>query len=175
MFRAVLAAALILAPGAALAQDDAADLSSKQVKKVRSVVLFEGQQCPKAENDEEIVVCANTGESPYRIPQKFRDAQKYTPPATAWATRAQTVMEEGRVGLPNSCSPVGTGGATGCHRSRLDAWSAARAAQQAEQAEIDEPRGRAAPVGTLARQPLIPPPEDDEDEVETPEAEAPQG
>ena len=42
-------------------------------QRVRSILLYGTEECPKPASEEEIVVCANAGESPYRIPKSLRD------------------------------------------------------------------------------------------------------
>lgn len=107
MLRAVLTAALIALPSLATAQ------ASSTPQRIRSVQLTTGQVCPKAAADE-VVVCVPV-EDPYRIPKPLRE----TAPSAAkqsWVNRAATIDEVGRVagGLPDTCSPVGTGGQSGC-------------------------------------------------------------
>lgn len=110
------ATALLAAP--ALAQDKPQD----PPKRVRSILLYGQEECPKPANADEIVVCANAGESPYRIPKSLRDQPDESAPAQAWTNRVETVEEVNRVGLPNSCSPVGSGGQTGCTRQMIRQW-----------------------------------------------------
>lgn len=91
-------------------------------KRVRSILVYGDEQCPKTEDPDEIVVCANAGESPYRIPKSLRDKPKEGPASTAWTNRVEAVEDFNRAGLPNSCSPVGSGGQTGCTRAAIRQW-----------------------------------------------------
>ncbi|MBO9622888.1 MAG: hypothetical protein J7500_09275 [Sphingomonas sp.] len=116
--RLILATALLAAPAAA--QDSKA--SQEAPKRVRSILLYGNEECPKAESPDEIVVCANAGESPYRIPKRFRNQPDEGAAAQAWTNRVETVEEVNRAGLPNSCSPIGTGGQTGCSRAMIRQW-----------------------------------------------------
>jgi len=101
-------------------------------QRVRSILLYGTEECPKPASEEEIVVCANAGESPYRIPKSLRDQPKEDAPAQAWTNRVETVEEVNRAGLPNSCSPIGTGGQTGCSRQFLQQWYQERLNQKAK-------------------------------------------
>ena len=113
--RLILATALLAAPAAAQDQNESKD----PPQRVRSILLYGDEQCPKAESPDEIVVCANAGESPYRIPKRFRNQPDEGAAAQAWTNRVETIEEVNRAGLPNSCSPVGTGGQTGCSRAAI--------------------------------------------------------
>uniref|UniRef100_UPI00195375A8 hypothetical protein n=2 Tax=Pseudomonadota TaxID=1224 RepID=UPI00195375A8 len=109
----------------AMAQDSkkqSQDADSGPPKRVRSILLYGQEECPKSQSEEEIVVCANAGESPYRIPKRFRNQPKDDAASQAWTNRVETVEEVNRAGLPNSCSPVGTGGQTGCTRQMIRQW-----------------------------------------------------
>ncbi|HEX8300214.1 hypothetical protein [Sphingomonas sp.] len=105
-------------------------------KRVRSILLYGQEECPKPASEEEIVVCANAGESPYRIPKALRDQPNEGAAAQAWTNRVETVEEVNRVGLPNSCSPVGMGGQTGCTRQLLQQWAQDRVNRRAKAARI---------------------------------------
>jgi hypothetical protein len=118
----LLALALLAGPVAAQDSKPAQDADGELPKRVRSILLYNGDACPPAEDPDEIVVCATTGESPYRIPKALRDKPKETAGGRAWTDRMETVEEINRSGLPNSCSPVGTGGQTGCTRQMLRQW-----------------------------------------------------
>ena len=133
----LLAAAALLA-GPAIAQDSKKDQDANQgpPQRVRSILLYGDEQCPKAEEPNEIVVCANAGESPYRIPKRFRNQRSEAPGAQAWTNRVETVEEVNRAGLPNSCSPVGTGGQTGCTREMIRRWYQERLEAKAKASQV---------------------------------------
>ena len=120
----------ILAP--AMAQDKGEPQDPP--KRVRSILLYGNESCPKPSDPEELVVCANAGESPYRIPKRFREAPAEGPAAQSWARRAEVVEEVNRIGLPNSCSPVGSGGQTGCSRQFIRQWYQERLEAEAKAA-----------------------------------------
>ncbi|WP_448664260.1 hypothetical protein ACG3SL_06170 [Sphingomonas sp. CJ20] len=119
MIKMLIAAAVLATP--AMAQDKPAPDSPP--KRVRSVLLFGDDPCPKTTDPDEIVVCATAGDSPYRIPKRFRDQPKEGPTGQAWTRRMEVVEEVSRSGLPNSCSPVGIGGQTGCTRQMIQQWA----------------------------------------------------
>lgn len=119
ILRTLIAASLLAAPAVAQEQKT----SQEPPKRVRSIILYGEEKCPPATDPEEVVVCANAGESPYRIPKALRDQPDESSGASAWTRRVETVEEVNRAGLPNSCSPVGTGGQTGCSRQALQQWA----------------------------------------------------
>lgn len=80
------------------------------------------------------MVCG-TQEEPYRIPKSLRETK---PDAVqqSWANRAETIDDVSReaAGLPNTCSPVGSGGQTGCVSKLLRNYAAEKR-EQKRQAE----------------------------------------
>ena len=130
--RLLVAAALLAAP--AVAQDQ--KTSQEPPKRVRSVLLYGEESCPKPTDPDEIVVCANAGDSPYRIPKQFRNQPDEGAAAQAWTNRVETVEEVNRAGLPNSCSPVGSGGQTGCTRAMIRQWYKERLDAKAKAARV---------------------------------------
>jgi hypothetical protein len=135
MLSTLLLAALLAGP--VVPQDGAQ--ADGPPKRVRSILLYGDEQCPKTENPEEIVVCANAGESPYRIPKRFRDQPKDGPASNAWTNRVEAVEDFNRAGLPNSCSPVGSGGQTGCTRAAIRQWYQERLDAKAKAARTTTP------------------------------------
>jgi hypothetical protein len=130
--RVLVMAALLAMPGAVVAQDRQAE-TGQPPQRVRSVTLQKGERCPPSTADE-VVVCAVIGE-PYRIPAPLRE----TAPSAAnqsWVNRAATVDQVSRVagGLPDTCSPVGTGGQSGCALARARVYAAERR-QEAQSSE----------------------------------------
>ncbi|MGK6357091.1 hypothetical protein ACMGDH_17920 [Sphingomonas sp. DT-207] len=128
----LIAASLLAVPAAAQ------DQSTPQAppNRVRSVILYGDEQCPKPSGPDEVVVCANAGDSPYRIPKQFRDQPDESSAASAWTRRVETVEEVNRAGLPNSCSPVGTGGQTGCSRQFLQQWAQDRLNRRVKEGQV---------------------------------------
>ena len=97
--------------------------------RIRSILVKTGEACPKPIGNE-VVVC-RTEEDPYRIPKTLRRTE--TAAANqSWVNRAAIMDEVGRTaaGLPNTCSPIGTGGQTGCATQALRNWGAERRAQR---------------------------------------------
>lgn len=149
MSRIIVALALLGLPAAALAQTASAPTvpaaqapstqaeSGQPPKRIRDITLTAGQTCPKAAGDE-VVVC-RTLEDPYRIPKPLRDSGPIPPQNQSWVNRAATMDEVGRKagGLPDTCSPVGSGGATGCTAQMLRQWTAEEKAKRAGRAPDD--------------------------------------
>ena len=104
----VLAAAIVATPTLVSAQTGAVP------QRIRSVTIAQGQKCPDS-TPEEVVVCRRA-EEPYRIPPALRDSGPIAAQNQSWVNRAAQIDQASRVaaGLPNTCSPIGTGGATGC-------------------------------------------------------------
>jgi hypothetical protein len=138
MSRLLVAMALLAMPGTALAQTSAAPAattsqqaeSGQPPKRIRDITLAAGQPCPVAAADE-VVVC-RTLEDPYRIPKGLRDEHPIAPQNQSWVNRTATMDEVGRKagGLPDTCSPVGSGGATGCTSQMLRQWTAEQKANR---------------------------------------------
>lgn len=138
MFRPLLIVTLLALPTLASAQAQAPAAaqpvaqteSGAAPQRIRSVTLKAGEKCP-ASTDSDIVVCS-TLDQPYRIPKQFRDDAPIKAQNQSWANRTATMDQVGRVagGLPDTCSPVGTGGQSGCALATNQAWAAERRAQQ---------------------------------------------
>lgn len=136
MLRIVFAAALIVLPTIASAQD------GDPPKRIRSIQLKPGEACPKAASGDEVVVC-RTIENPYRIPTELRDeGAKLQPTNQSWVNRAATIDQVGRVagGLPDTCSPVGTGGQSGCALQANQAYAADKRARSTSDGSGSQPK-----------------------------------
>lgn len=98
-------AALLGAPLPSSAQENPSE-------KVNQLIVYGDDPCP-ASTDGSITVCARKDESErYRIPKSLRD----DPNASVnqgWTQRVKAYETVSAFGT-NSCSPVGSGGATGC-------------------------------------------------------------
>ena len=102
--------ALFAAPAPALAQADG--------EKVNQLIVYGDDPCPQSSADQ-ITVCARKGESErYRIPEALR-GDPLSPKNEAWTDRVQAYETVGAQGIA-SCSPVGSGGATGCMAKLID-------------------------------------------------------
>lgn len=126
MLRFTLATALLLAPTVAYAQ------AGSPPQRIRNVQIQRGQPCPPASTPDEVVVCS-TLEEPYRIPGPLRNDGPVAAANQSWVNRAADVDQTSRVqaGLPNTCSPIGNGGQTGCSQAAARAWAADRRARNA--------------------------------------------
>jgi hypothetical protein len=92
---------------------NAAEPPASDPDKVTTLVVYGDDPCPRS-SDEEIVVCAREPESErYRIPKRLRRA-KPDAAERSWGDRVQVLEMVGRQGTPNSCSPIGSNGQTGC-------------------------------------------------------------
>jgi hypothetical protein len=113
---AASAAALALVPAPVGAQ-------GAQQERIRRLVVYGTDPCPRAASGDEIVVCARRPETErYRIPRELRDgAAEDDPESTSWAARAEALEYVGRTGI-QSCSTVGPGGASGCWNELVRAW-----------------------------------------------------
>jgi len=81
-------------------------------ERVNALIVYGNDPCPRGQGDE-IVVCARKPESErYRIPPNLR-TDPNDPASQAWSNRATDLEYVGRSGI-GSCSPVGSGGASGC-------------------------------------------------------------
>jgi hypothetical protein len=117
-----LAPILILAftPAAAFAQP-VADPADNE--KINQVIVYGDQPCPKGAADE-IVICERRAD-PYRIPKPLR-SNPNAPENAAWGARAESLEYVGRTGI-GSCTPTGSGGASGCFNQLVRQARAERA------------------------------------------------
>ena len=109
--------AFALAPAALLA-GAAPALAQADGEKVNQLIVYGDDPCPQS-SEAEITVCARKGESErYRIPEVLR-GDPLSPKNEAWTERVQAYETVGAQGI-SSCSPVGSGGATGCLAKLID-------------------------------------------------------
>jgi len=119
------AAALVAGIGLASAPATAQDAGDS----IAEIIVYGNDPCPRS-TDDEVVVCARRPEAErYRIPEKLRQGGSLQS-RTAWAARARSLEYVGRSG-PQSCSPVGPAGHTGCLEQLIDAARAERAEDNA--------------------------------------------
>lgn len=122
LFLAAVAAGAAIVPAPAGAQQD----------RVRRLVVYGSDPCPRSASGDEIVVCARRPETErYRIPRELRDQPSDDPENTSWAVRAESLEYVGRTGI-QSCSTVGPGGVSGCWNELVRAWRKERAAGDGE-------------------------------------------
>jgi hypothetical protein len=110
---AASAAALALVPAPAAAQEE----------RIRRLVVYGSDPCPRATDPDEVIVCARRPDTErYRIPRELRDsAAEGDPESTSWAARAEALEYVGRTGI-ESCSTVGSAGVSGCWNEMVRAW-----------------------------------------------------
>lgn len=100
--------------------------------RISTLVVFGDDPCPRS-GDEEIIVCARQPEGDrYRIPKELRK-KKREEITQSWVERARTLDMVSKKGLPNSCSPQGSYGQTGCMRQFLEAARAEREAAKQDE------------------------------------------
>ena len=119
MLRPLLLAVMLL-PAAAVAQEapSAQAESGQPPQRIRSVTLTQAEQkCPES-TAEEVVVCSRIdANEQFRVPRELRNTQEVQAQNQSWVNRTATMDQISRTagGLPNTCSPVGTGGFSGCN------------------------------------------------------------
>lgn len=146
MIRPFAFAAILLAAAPALAQQapaaaptDAQAETGQPPSRVRSVTLTgAGQACPKSTADEVVVCNRINPDEQYRIPKAMRDTAEVPANRASWVNRTQTMDDVSRVagGLPDTCSPVGTGGQSGCALQRNRAFAAEKRAAERNDALV---------------------------------------
>lgn len=93
-----------------------------QQERIRRVIVYGRDPCPRAASGDEVVICGRRAETErYRIPQELRDRPDDDPESTSWAVRAESLEYVGRTGI-QSCSTVGPGGVSGCWNELVRAW-----------------------------------------------------
>ena len=99
----------------------AAAASATPPERVSTLLVFGNDPCPRSSGDE-IVVCARQPESErYRIPKALRGKKYNAARDGSWAGTARVLEYVSRQGIPNSCSPLGSYGQTGCFQRFLEA------------------------------------------------------
>jgi hypothetical protein len=105
---------LILISAAMLAAVSPASAEDAPTERVSTLLVYGDDPCPKS-TAEEVVVCARQPESErYRIPKKLRKRDYNEARDGSWAGTAKVLEMVNQQGLPNSCSPIGSYGFTGC-------------------------------------------------------------
>lgn len=124
-----LFAALALSAPAA-AQTDDLGMSATPPQKTSILYTYGNEPCPEPVGDE-IIVCAQQPESErYRVPKDLREELKEDEAVGggSWASTVEGYDNIARQTRPNSCSPVGSYGYTGCAALALRQWFEARRA-----------------------------------------------
>ena len=131
----------VAAQGVAAQTVDAND-HGRVPQRVRSITLEGNEACPQAQGDE-IVVCSRISpDEQFRIPKQLRNTAEPSARNQAWTNRVAVADRAGRVaaGIPDTCSPVGTGGQTGCSILWNQAFAAEKKAAEKNDSMI--PGGR---------------------------------
>ena len=113
---------LAAASAAALALFPVPGEAQAPQERIRRVIVYGGDPCPRATSPDEVVICGRRPDTErYRIPQELRDQPGDDPDSTSWAVRAEALEYVGRTGI-QSCSTVGPGGVSGCWNELVRAW-----------------------------------------------------
>jgi len=118
----LLAALALAAPAQAFDQSLAQTATPPQ--KTSILYTYGDEPCPAPVGDE-IIVCAQQPESErYRVPKDLREELKDDAPVGggSWASAVEGYDNVARATRPNSCSPVGSYGFTGCTSAMLRQW-----------------------------------------------------
>ncbi len=134
----ITAATLILTPPVLAAESpNEQSVTQKADGTVVITLLVYGEDpCPQT-SGEEIVVCARKPEAErYRIPPKLREpVDDYSGSKGSWTSHNEALEDSTRHTRPNSCSPVGTGGQTGCLAAMLRQWYLEKRLDKAQSGE----------------------------------------
>ena len=95
----------------------------------RILTVFGQDKCPAN------TICVRAPEEErFRIPKALREPSK-SPDAQSWAARSQATLAVGKSG-PGTCTPVGSGGWTGCWAEEMRKMRAAAKAEAAAAPEV---------------------------------------
>lgn len=121
---ALLLPLMLLAEPAAAQGGESLAQSAEPPQRTSVLYTFGDEPCPEAQADE-IIVCAQRPEGDrYRVPQELREEIKDDTPVGggSWASAVEGYETIARQTRPNSCSPVGSYGYTGCAALALRQW-----------------------------------------------------
>ena len=122
---------LLVALGApALAQDDSLAQTGEPPQRTSVLYTYGDEPSPEPVGDE-IIVCAQQPESErYRVPKELRKELQDDEAVGggSWASTVEGYDNIARATHPNSSSPVGSYGFTGCASAALRQWFEARRA-----------------------------------------------
>jgi hypothetical protein len=91
--------------------------------KINQLIVYGDDPCPPSTEDT-ITVCARRGEDDrFRVPENLRNSED--PRNNSWTNQAIELSYVGRTG-PQSCTPVGPGGVTGCFQQFANQYRAER-------------------------------------------------
>ena len=125
MARSLFFPALLATAALAPAQEAASAPPAREAE----IEVFGADPCPAPRGDEIVVCHRRPEEERYRIPVPLRRNPELRT-EQAWGARAETMDEVSREVLPDSCSPIGSYGQTGCQAALIRQWYAARRASR---------------------------------------------
>ncbi len=139
----LILAALLAAPAPLVAQQTPEQVAAAEGRqdsppqRIRNVTVYGDEPCPKAEEGEVVVCTKKDADEQFRIPEDLRETE-FTPAKNSWVNKAQVIDDVSRKagGLPDTCSPVGTGGQTGCFMEAARKAAAERREREREQNSI---------------------------------------
>lgn len=123
-------AALGLSATAFAQEGDSLAQSGSPPERTSVLYTYGDEPCPEA-REGEIVVCAQRPEAErYRVPKELREELKEDEAVGggSWTSAVEGYENVARASRPNSCSPVGSYGFTGCAAAALRDWFEARRA-----------------------------------------------
>lgn len=121
---ALLLPLILLTPPATAQGDESLAQSGEPPQRTSVLYTFGDEPCPEPKGDE-IIVCAQRPEGDrYRVPKELREELKDDAPAGggSWASAVEGYDTIARQTRPDSCSPVGSYGYTGCAALALRQW-----------------------------------------------------
>jgi len=100
-------------------------------ERVINLIVYGDDPCPTdAGKEDEIVVCARKPEAErYRIPKALREKPEPVG-GPGWSSQVAEQQKAGQAMTPNSCSPNGSYGFTGCTQAMLRQWYAEKRMQE---------------------------------------------
>ncbi len=114
MYRSISAAILAASTIACSVVGSSAAYAQDEDYSVNQLVVYGDQECPQS-TDTMVTICVRM-EDQYRIPSNLR--QSSDPANKPWAERVQAFEMLTATGIM-SCSPVGSGGETGCTQAMI--------------------------------------------------------
>ncbi|MEA3002757.1 MAG: hypothetical protein QOH81_1545 [Sphingomonadales bacterium] len=136
MLRAVLLSLLLAGAAGPAGAQGARTVAGAQGARTVNVTVYGSDPCPRG-SDDEVVVCGHRPETErYRIPKELRRKAEDRPSEVSWASRVAGLEDAARPSRPDSCSPVGSYGQSGCWAKMIRDWSAARRQAQSDAAGI---------------------------------------
>lgn len=127
-FALAMLAALPAANAAVPSADPSLAQTGEPPRKHSILITYGDDACPAPVGDE-IIVCAQQPESErYRVPKELREQKQddAVPMGQSWGSAVEGYEDIARTTRPDSCSAVGSYGATGCMAAALRQWHAQR-------------------------------------------------